>query len=82
MALTKDRKVFTRKPYDKHLYKWTPQTTDKKSVKNKQVRRNGVFCDAKPYTNGEDWVTTYVYELINDNGVQRRYAYVECNYVE
>lgn len=74
------RQTFVRKPYDKNLYKWTPFSDDKKAKK-----RTGVpnfFCNAKPNTQGEDWVVTYVYELVVVDGVQKRIAYVECDYVE
>jgi hypothetical protein len=40
------------------------------------------FCDALPYTNGQDFITTYVYDSSIQNGVEFRSAYVQCDYVE
>lgn len=75
------KKEFTRKPYDKYLYKWSPDNTNLKSdIANFGARVP--FCDAKPFSNGEDFIVTYVYEKIVINGVEHRYAYVACDYVE
>jgi hypothetical protein len=79
MGIGKKGKVFTRKPYDKFLYKWSAQTEVSKKSKTKD---QPFFCTAKPNTNGEDFVTTYVYDKVNENGTVKRYAYVECDYVE
>lgn len=79
MGLDKNR-TFVRKPYDKQLYKWSPQTHDKKA--KKKTAETNFFCTAKPFTNGEDFIVTYVYEQVYINGVEHRYAYVACNYVE
>lgn len=78
MALNKN-KTYVRKPYDKNLYKWSPQTDDKKA--KKIVSNNTYYCNANPYTKGEDWIVTYVYELTSSDGIQHRYAYVACDYV-
>ncbi len=75
------RQTFTRKPYDKSLYKWTPFEDDKKA-KKKQGGRRSLFCNATPYSQGEDWYVTYVYEIVVVDGVQKRLAYVACDYVK
>jgi len=74
------KKVFVRKPYDKKLYKWSPQTDTGKKINKKKDRT--FFCNATPRSQGEDFVTTYVYNQVNDNGTIRRFAYVACNYVK
>lgn len=74
----KGRQTLARKGGDKGLYKWTPFTDDKKVRKRGQTN---FYCTATPNSNGEDWIVTYVYELTVENGVQHRYAYVECDYV-
>lgn len=80
MALDKNR-TFVRKPYDKNLYKWSPQQDDKKAKRRKQA--GNVGCTAKPRSQGEDWIVTYVYELTLDSQNQvHRVAYVECDYVK
>lgn len=77
------KKVFTRRNgFQKggRLYKWSPIPTDKKI--NDSVGNRQFFCTATPRSQGEDWIVTYVYELVVINGQQHRYAYVACNYVE
>ena len=61
------------------LYKWAPQVDAQKNI-NTTNRKH--FCTATGGVQGEDWIVTYVYEVINDNGIARRIAYVECGYVE
>lgn len=73
-------KIFIRKPADKYLYKWSPIPTEKKI--NERNGNSKFFCNATPNSQGEDWVTTYVYELIIIKGIKRKEAYVECDYVE
>jgi hypothetical protein len=77
---TKGAKVFTRKPYDKNLYKWSPQQETKKAAKKSQP--DGIGCTATPNSQGEDWNVTYVYEKVITNSIEHRYAYVECDYVK
>jgi hypothetical protein len=81
----KGRKIFIRKP----LYLWTPFDDQKKNInkinyKNNSTKNNFIeFCDAKPNTNGEDWFTTYVYDIfVDQKSIQHKYAYVECDYVK
>ena len=74
-----EKKVFTRKPYNNQLYKWSPDTTTKKSIKHNTTP---YFCSATPNSQGEDWKGGYVYEVVILNGQQKRLAYVECDYIE
>lgn len=84
------KKEFTRKPRAwGGIYKWSPDSPDYKKEKGKGnknlLNKEGKkFCNAKPHTtNTEDWFVTYVYdEVIDNQGVKHRYAYVACNYVQ
>ena len=81
MGLNKN-KTYTRKPYNSRLYKWSPQSTDKKN-NNRGPNNTKFYCSAIAGSQGEDWVTTYVYDLVVDiKGIQHKYAYVECDYVK
>jgi hypothetical protein len=71
--------VFTLKTYGAQLYKWSPESADKKILKKDTKVK---FCNAVPYSQGQDWVTNYVYDLKLINNQQERIAYVECDYVE
>lgn len=77
----KEKKIFSRKPYNSFLYKWSPDTT---SLKSKITLQNGLptFCNALPFSQGEDWVTTYTYNFSVVNGMEHHGAYVECDYVQ
>lgn len=74
-----EKRVFVRKSSGANLYKWSPNpnNVDKKGPANKRP----YFCSAIPNSQGEDWVTTYTYDLTLINFVQHRIAYVECDYV-
>ncbi len=79
------RGLFTRKTYESYLYTWTPE---KGEYKKNRKGENAVvtndtprFCNATARSQGEDWVVTYVYELVIDGLVPRRLAYVACDYV-
>ena len=61
------------------LYKWSPWPHEPKQV-NKSNRP--YFCSPISNPAGEDWIVTYVYELIVVRGIAHRYGYVECDYVE
>lgn len=75
-----EKKVFTKKTYGAQLYKWSPIPTNKQVNKPTQ---KPFFCSAKPNSQGQDWITTYVYDVvINSNNQQERSAYVACDYVE
>lgn len=82
MGLNK-KQTFTRKPYNSRLYKWSPQSSDKRVKKPKGDNNGKFYCNATAGSQGEDWITTYVYELtVDGNGFQHRYAYVACDYVQ
>ena len=73
------KKIFTNKSYGAKLYKWSPEpyNANSKLVTNKQF-----YCTAKPNTQGQDWITTYSFDIIVIDGLQGHSAYVECDYVE
>jgi hypothetical protein len=72
---------FYRLPNEKFIYKWTPSTYDGKKLKN--INHKKILCTATAGSQGEDFVTGYVYFLTYlPNNVEHRYAYVECDYVE
>jgi hypothetical protein len=75
------KKVFVRKGAGPNLYKWSPLPNNfdrKPAVGNKRA----YFCDARPNTQGQDWITTYSYNIVLVNSKQERVAYVACDYVE
>ena len=65
------------------LLLWCPPPNH---VNNNDVMvQNGkkkVFCSALPYSQGEDWITKYVYDVNVINSTQQHDAYVECDYVQ
>lgn len=71
---------YTLKTYDSNPYTWCPDTSINK---NANIGRNGKnnFCTATPYSQGQDWRVSYVYDIDVVDGVQRRLAYVACDYV-
>lgn len=78
------KKVFTKKTYSAPLYKWSPlDNTISNLDANLKARNNKrpYYCSATPNSQGQDWVTTYVYKIIVVNGQQQRIAYVACDYV-
>ena len=78
MAIQK--KVFTAKTYGAQLYKWSPIPSDKKVSRGTEKPS---FCNASPNSQGQDWITTYVYNIsVAPQGEQQRLAYVACDYVE
>ena len=75
------KKVFIRKGVGPNLYKWSPIPNNferKPAVGN----RRAYFCDARPNTQGQDWISTYSYNIVLVNSEQHRVAYVACDYVE
>ena len=74
------RGKFTVKTYQSELYTWSPDTTLNKPSNGNKVVNN--FCNAIAFSQGQDWVTTYVYSIAVVNGVQQRLAYVACDYVQ
>jgi len=76
-------RVFVSKSYEASLYKWSPACNQIKKRMNESIRPTSpYYCDARPYSQGQDWITRYVYDIIVVNHVQQRSAYVECDYVE
>lgn len=77
MGITK--KVFTNKTYGAQLYKWSPEAVNKNG---KMKTEKPFYCAAFPGSQGQDWVTSYCYNITVVDGQQGHSAYVECDYVE
>jgi hypothetical protein len=77
------KKIFIQKSYGNQIYKWSPQPNNfsNKAAQNRQTVKP-FFCNATAGSQGQDWITTYVYDLTVVNSEQRHDAYVECDYVE
>ncbi len=78
-------RVFTQKGFGADLYTWSPQCNQKQNNNNNNNNRNSkpYFCNATPNSQGQDWVSTYSYNInVTPEGVQERNAYVECGYWE
>lgn len=79
---------YTLKTYNSPLYTWNPSSSDKKAKNNQNQSTAGAggnkyYCTATPYSQGEDWISTYSYNIaVSSSGVQERIAYVECDYVQ
>lgn len=73
------------KQYDPTLYTWSPIPDIFQKEQNKNVNLvppPKTFCDAVPGSQGDDWITTYVYDVIvSPDGIHRS-AYVSCDYVQ
>ena len=74
------KKEFARKPYNSYLYKWQVVTD---IAKGGGPNGAGVpFCNATPFSQGEDFIVTYVYNReVDSSGIAHQYAYVACDYV-
>jgi len=78
------QKTFTRKNYGT-LYKWSVRTglQGKSKInlgKGKNASSGNVGCTATVGSQGQDWITGYVYNVILVNGVIQRLGYVACGY--
>lgn len=74
------KKVFTAKTYRAQLYEWSPVPSNKKLNRKPE---KPFFCNATPNSQGQDWITSYVYNIVvTSKGEQERLAYVACDYVE
>ena len=65
------------------IYLWCPPQNN--FGPNPEMVRNSrdkFFCNATPYSLGEDWVTKYAYTVNVVNSVAQHDAYVECDYVQ
>jgi hypothetical protein len=80
------KKVFVLKQFTSDIYKWSPGCPDfsrKKLHDNRgSGKKNPVLCTAVAGSQGQDFVTTYVYDTAIIDYQQARLAYVECDYVE
>lgn len=74
-------KVFTLKSGGFDLYKWSPLPNDI-TKKKSTASAKPYFCNATAGSQGQDWVTTYSYNMIVINSQQEHIAYVECDYVQ
>lgn len=75
-----EKKVFMLKSAGGNvLYKWSPNPND---LSKKQSTGRPFYCDAVAGSQGQDWITTYVYNLEVVNHEQAHFAYVECGYIE
>lgn len=74
------------KPIGSTTFFWAPQPNDfsKNSARNvdRDVNGKNTFCTATPNSQGEDWGIRYVYQVDVVNQIQKRLAYVECDYVQ
>ena len=65
------------------LYLWCPPPNNIGGNANmKNGNTNNYFCTATPYSQGEDWITKYVYNVSVVNRLARHDAYVQCDYVK
>lgn len=71
------------KQYDIDLYTWSPFPDDPKRQPDPHsfppLRH---FCSAVGGSQGEDWFTTYDYDIVIVTGIIQRIAYVSCDYVQ
>ncbi len=78
-----NRGKYTLKTFNSALYTWSPDTSIVKRpnpLSNQQTVIS--LCTAYPGTEGQDGITTYVYNIvIKPSGIQK-IAYVACDYVE
>ena len=63
------------------MYTWSPPPNDL-TKKASGAPEKPFYCDAVGGSQGQDWVTTYVYELLVVNNERKRLAYVACDYVQ
>ena len=78
-----------KKSVNFELYNWCPPPPNYNKSSNggggdgrqnnKTTTNN--FCTATPGSQGIDFISTYVYNVVIINGQPSRIAYVECNYM-
>ena len=81
----KYNKIFVGKGYQAQMYKWSPGSQNLTKVNKNNHKNNGgkpFYCNATAGSQGQDWITTYVYDLTVVNSIQQHDAYVECDYVQ
>ena len=76
------RGCYTIKTYQNYLYTWCPDNQIKKRGNPAAGGNAKKFCNAIPYSQGEDWICKYVADTIMQNNEQRKLAYVACDYVK
>lgn len=75
-------RVFVMKQYTSDLFRWVPPCNQKKIKISGNASRQALYgCTAFAGTNGQDWNTTYVYNVVVLDYQQQRIAYVACDYV-
>jgi hypothetical protein len=81
---SKPRLCYTVKTYQNYIYSWCPQPNNygQSSAANNLTNQTPFYCSAIPYSQGQDWVTTYAYNINVIDGQVERSAYVACDYVE
>lgn len=73
------KQEFARKPFNTFLYTWSVEN----DLSRQRPEELAKTCNALPGSNGEDFITTYVYDRVVDSkGIVHQYAYVACDYVE
>ena len=74
------------RPIGSDTFFWAPQPNDfsNNSARNadRDINTRNTFCTAIPSSQGEDWSIRYVYQVDVVNQIQKRLAYVECDYVQ
>jgi len=71
-------KTFTRKNYGT-LYKWSVRTG---LQGRKGIKQTSIGCTAIIGSQGQDWLTGYVYNKVVVDGQLQRLAYVQCGYAQ
>jgi hypothetical protein len=78
-----NKKVFINKNVGSTVYKWSPSPNDFSNKTNRASNQNVKdYCNATAGSQGEDWITRYVYDDVLIDYQQARIAYVECDYVQ
>lgn len=78
------KKIFVRKSgaNGANLYKWSPETSDKKARKDSGAAASRYFCTTPMGSQGNDFIVTYTYNVVVVAGQEQRHAYVQCDYVK
>jgi hypothetical protein len=80
--MSNGRGCFGIKQYDSDLYTWCPLPNDirRQILQFKEIIQP-TYCNAIPGSQGQDWITTYDYNItVGSDGVERL-AYMACDYV-
>ncbi len=79
--MKKIKRVFVQKTYGPQLYKWSPETNIVRTKNQTTSVKKPYYCNATTNSQGQDWISTYSYNIVVLGGQQQRIAYVECDYV-